>query len=358
MIRILQVVNDMRRAGLETMLMNYYRHLDRSRFQFDFLTHRPWPGDYDDEIRALGGQVYYAPRLYPQNYPAYFRFMEEFFREHPEYTIIHSHIDAMSYLPLAAAKKAGVTIRIAHSHNTAIDRDLKLPLKLLFRRLLPPTATHYWACGEEAGQFLFPGKDCTILYNAIEADRFRFDPQVRRQMRASLELGDALVFGHVGRLSYQKNHEFLFRVFAEVHKTRPEALLLVIGTGEKEEALRRLAQELGLGGHIRFLGNRGDVDKLYQAMDFFLLPSWFEGVPLTGIEAQFAGLPCFFSDRVPREVAFTDRCSFLSLELSPKQWADVLLHASPRSEAPVESDRYEVQKAVRLLERRYLSLTE
>ena len=134
MIRVLQCVNDMHRAGLETMLMNYYRNIDRTKIQFDFLTHRPDKSDYDDEILSLGGKVYYAPRLYPQNYPAYFKYMKKFFAEHPEYQIVHSHIDSMSYLPLLAAKKAGVPIRIAHSHNTSIDKDFKYILKQYFRK--------------------------------------------------------------------------------------------------------------------------------------------------------------------------------------------------------------------------------
>ena len=130
MIRILQCVNDMHRAGLETMLMNYYRNIDRDKIQFDFLTHRPNRSDYDDEIESLGGKMYYAPRLYPQNYPEYFKWMKRFFAEHPEYKVVHSHIDAMSYLPLKAAKAANIPVRIAHSHNTSIDKDFKYLLKL------------------------------------------------------------------------------------------------------------------------------------------------------------------------------------------------------------------------------------
>ena len=133
MIRILQCVNNMHRAGLETLLMNYYRNIDRTKIQFDFLMHRQERSEYDDEIESLGGRIFRAPRLYPQNYPAYFAFMEDFFREHPEYKIVHSHIDAMSYLPLLAAQRVGVPIRIAHSHSTGIDLDLKYPLKQFFR---------------------------------------------------------------------------------------------------------------------------------------------------------------------------------------------------------------------------------
>ena len=134
MIRILQVVNIMDRAGLETMLMNYYRNIDRTKVQFDFLTHRIEKGAYEDEIISMGGKVYHAPRLYPQNYKKYFGFMKAFFMEHPEYKIIHSHIDAMSYFPLQAAKNSGVPVRIAHSHSSKFDRDIKLPIKFIAKK--------------------------------------------------------------------------------------------------------------------------------------------------------------------------------------------------------------------------------
>ena len=141
--RVLQVVNDMHRAGLETMLMNYYRNINREDIQFDFLTHRAYKSDYDDEIISLGGKMYYAPRLYPQNYLQYFKWMRTFFYDHPEYQIIHSHIDTMSYLPLLAAKKARIPVRIAHSHNTSIDKDFKYPLKQFFRTQITSVANEY-----------------------------------------------------------------------------------------------------------------------------------------------------------------------------------------------------------------------
>lgn len=190
--RILQVVNDMHRAGLETMLMNYYRNIDRTKIQFDFLTHRPYKSDYDDEILSLGGRMYYAPRLYPQNYIQYFRWMDKFFEEHLEYQIMHSHIDSMSYLPLLAAKRANVPVRIAHSHNTSIDRDLKYPLKQLFRTRITKVANEYCACGEEAGKFLFGNRDFKVIPNAIETERFIYKEEVRKRVR---KLKD-VVLGH------------------------------------------------------------------------------------------------------------------------------------------------------------------
>ena len=194
--RILQVVNDMHRAGLETMLMNYYRNIDRTKIQFDFLTHRPYKSDYDDEILSLGGRMYYAPRLYPQNYIQYFRWMDKFFEEHLEYQIMHSHIDSMSYLPLLAAKRANVPVRIAHSHNTSIDRDLKYPLKQLFRTRITKVANEYCACGEEAGKFLFGNRDFKVIPNAIETERFIYKEEVRKRVRKELHFTDEFVVGH------------------------------------------------------------------------------------------------------------------------------------------------------------------
>lgn len=360
MIRILQCVNNMHRAGLETMLMNYYRHIDRTQIQFDFLTHRPERSDYDDEIESLGGRVYYAPRLYPQNYAAYFSFMKNFFREHPEYQIIHSHIDSMSYLPLKAAKRAGVPIRIAHSHSTSIDRDFKYLLKQLFRKRMLHAANHCCACGDAAGKFLFGGHEFTLIPNAIDADRFRYDADVRREMRAELALDDRLVIGHVGRFSYPKNHHYLLQIFAEIRERREDAVLLLVGTGEKEQEIRARADELNLTEHVRFLGSRSDTDRLYQAMDVFVMPSLFEGVPLTGIEAQFAQLPCVFSDKVPAEVAFTEACRFVPLQDSPAAWAQQVLASlrSDRGEREITDAAYDIRHAHRILTDYYMNLLE
>ena len=313
MIRILQCVNDMHRAGLETMLMNYYRNIDREKIQFDFLTHRPERSDYDDEIESLGGKIYYAPRLYPQNYPAYFSYMKDFFKKHPEYQIMHSHIDSMSYLPLLAGKKAGVPVRIAHSHNTSIDKDFKYPLKQYFRFRITSAANHYLACGEEAGKYLFGNKEFKVIPNAVDASKFYFNESVRQNKRKELGYTKEFVVGHVGRISYQKNHKFLIEVFNELQKLETNAVLMLVGVGEKEPEIREQVKRLKLEEKVRFLGNRSDVNELYQAMDVFVLPSLFEGIPVVGIEAQFADLPCIFSDKIPKEVCFSEKADFLAL---------------------------------------------
>lgn len=310
------------------MLMNYYRNIDRTWLQFDFLTHRPYRSDYDDEIEKMGGKLFYAPRLYPWNYPNYFRWMNKFFEEHSEYKIVHSHIDSMSYLPLLAAKKAGVPVRIAHSHNTSIDLDWKYLLKYYYRSQIPKVATYYCACGEMAGKFLFPNRSFQVICNAIDMNKFTYSSKIRDEVRKSLNIENSFVIGHVGRFSTQKNHERILKIFLSVLMKKKEAVLLLIGEGEKEEHVVNLVKKYGIFNKVLFLGKRHDVDKLYQAMDILLMPSLFEGIPVVGIEAQSTGLPCFFSNKVPNEVKMSDNCYFISLEEKDNVWADAIVNYS------------------------------
>ena len=361
-IRILQCVNDMHRAGLETMLMNYYRNIDRTKIQFDFLTHRPYKSDYDDEILSMGGKIYYAPRLYPQNYPKYFKWMKQFFKEHPEYKIIHSHIDAMSYLPLKAAKNAGVPIRIAHSHNTSIDRDFKYPLKQYFRFKITKVATDYCACGQEAGRFLFGDKEFTFIPNAIEVDRFLFNKEIRARKRTELGITNEFVVGHVGRLSYQKNHKLLINIFNKLLMKEPNSVLILVGVGEKEDEIRQQVHDFKIESKVKFLGNRDDVNELYQAMDVFLMPSFFEGVPVVGIEAQFADLPCIFSNKVPKEVKFNSKTKFVELDADLDQWVSTIeeVKNDSRSNKSVDlsNSQYNIKNAHNILSDFYIKNIE
>ncbi|MDO5852290.1 MAG: glycosyltransferase, partial [Methanobacteriaceae archaeon] len=296
-----------------------------------------------------------------QNYHEYFKYMKKFFAEHPEYQIVHSHIDAMSYLPLRAAKKAGVSIRIAHSHNTSIDRDFKYILKQFFRSKITTVANYYCACGKEAGEFLFKEKESRIIPNAIEVDKFLFDKEMRKKKRVELGLKDEFVLGHVGRLSYQKNHKFLIEIFSEVHKKNKNTVLLLIGVGEKENEIKEQIHILGLDDSVRFLGNRSDVNQLYQVMDVFVMPSFFEGIPVTGIEAQFAELPCIFSTRVPEEVSFTNKCKFVVLEESIDKWAEAILSVDPNirveGSSTAENSWYNIKNSKGILEEYYNNIS-
>ena len=227
MIHILQSVSNMDRGGIESMLMNYYRHLDRTRFQFDFLVNKKKPGFFDDEIRALGGRIFQSPGVAPQSYPAYLRSMQQLLAQHPEIKVLHAHNEAMQLFALEGAKKAGLPVRIAHAHNTRLPTDAKLPIKWFCKQFIPGAATDYWACGREAGIYYF-GQSAwdargVTLRNAIDLDRFGYRPEVRAKLRAEYGLNDKLVVGCVARLMAQKNHTRLLDIFAALKKVRPDS---------------------------------------------------------------------------------------------------------------------------------------
>lgn len=368
-VRILQVVNVMDRAGIETMLMNYYRYIDKNKVQFDFLTHRPISGEYDEEINLLGGKIFRAPRLYPQNYINYFKYMKKFFEEHKEYCIIHSHIDAMSLFPLMAAKKAGIPIRISQSHSTAIPKDFKYPIKVFCKRYLCKFANKYWACGKEAAKFLFGEKrvsENSIIYvhNSIDTNKFSYNLQDRVKVRRALKINeDEFLVGHVGRFSDVKNHKFLINIFEELIKINTNSRLMLVGIGEKENYIRDLVESKGLSSKVMFMGSRSDISELLQAMDVFVLPSLYEGVPVAAIEAQAAGLVTIVSDTVTSEAGITDLYKQISLKKSANEWAKYILN-EVNSYIRIDTSKnikkgcYDIKQEVRKLESLYLEYME
>lgn len=355
MIRILQVVNIMNHAGLENMIMNYYRNMDRSKIQFDFLTHRPEDGAFDEEIKRLGGKIYKAPRLYPQNYLAYFRYMKVFFKEHPEYKVIHSHIDAMSYLPLLAAQRAGVPVRIAHSHSTNIDKDFKYILKQIFRKQLNSVATERWACGREAGKYLFGDKEFSIIRNAIDVERFAYNEGIRQNKKAELNLTGKYVVGHVGRFIPLKNHSFILDVFDGLCSEDGCLHLLLIGDGELKENIEADIETRGLKDKVTILSERNDMNELYQAMDIFLLPSLYEGLPMVMVEAQVSGLSCIASDKVTKEAKIAENTFFL--ELDKNLWKEKVMYLkSLTGRIKIYDQEYDIRVAAKKMADKYIGL--
>ena len=335
--RVLQVVTNMDRGGLETMLMNYYRHIDRTKVQFDFLTHRQERAAYDDEIEALGGRIYRLPRLVPWS-KSYLSELNRLFDEHPEYKIIHVHQDCLSSVILKAAAKHDVPVRIAHSHSADQDKNIKYPIKLWYKRKIPRHATHLFACGKEAGDWMFSGAPYQIVNNAIDAAAYTYDADKRGELRRQLVLADELVIGHVGNFTQPKNHPFLLEIFTALLKKEPNAVLLLVGGGEEMSQIREKAQKLGIAEHVHFLGVRSDVAGLMQAMDVFVFPSLYEGLGIALIEAQTAGLPCVASDTIPHEAYLTDLVDSESLSAPAEKWAEKILEkrAIPRTDRRAE----------------------
>lgn len=325
--RVLQVVTHMNRGGLETMLMNYYRQMDRSKVQFDFLVHRQYRADYDDEIEKLGGKIYRLPVLNPLSH-SYKKALREFFDAHIEYRVVHVHQDCMSSVILKEAKNHGIPVRIAHSHSSSQDKNWKYLIKFVYQRKIPQYATQLLACGEEAGQWMFRGAQFQILNNAIDAFSYRFDYAKRLEMREKLGIAQtALVIGHVGRFHPSKNHEFLIDIFEAVLK-KTEAVLLLIGDGNLRMNIQEKVKAKHLEAQVIFTGVRSDVNNLLQAMDVFVFPSNYEGLPVAIMEAQAAGLPCLISDKVPIECKKTDLVQQISLSSQPEIWAENVIMAS------------------------------
>ena len=368
MLRVLHSVSNMARAGIETMLMNYYREMDRSRIQFDFLANKPVPGEYDEEIRSMGGRVFVSPGLNPLHYPRYRRYMAELLRDNPDIRIVHAHNEAMGYYALQSARDAGIRVRIAHAHNTRIIRDYKYPLKMACKQLLPGAATDYWSCGRDAGIYYYGKKRWNasgfILRNAVDVQRFGFRPEIRERRRRLLGLEDCFVIGHVGRFNVQKNHSRLLDIFAETAGKAPEARLILIGTGELEQAVKEKARAIGIRNRVIIPGQIEDVSEWYQVMDCFVLPSLFEGLPVVGIEAQAAGLPCVFSDRVTDEALLSQEAHRVSLRADNVEWARQIL-AAGRAETDrtqgmdiVRRAGYDIHTEARKLQERYLEMAE
>lgn len=360
-IRVLQVVTNMDRGGLETMLMNYYRHIDRTLVQFDFLTHRDIPAAYDAEIRSLGGVIFHLPKLNPMSV-SYRKALHHFFGMHQEYCIVHSHLDCTSAYPLRAAAKARVPNRIAHVHSTNQDKNLKYPIKMGLKKLIPHYATELFACGDAAGRWAFPNKTYTVMKNAVDSCLYLPDENRRTDMRKELGIADnEMVVGHVGRFNPSKNHAFMIDLFLAVTKIVPNAKLLLVGDGDGRKNVERKVKMLNLSQNVIFTGIRSDVSYLMQAMDIFLLPSLYEGLPVTIVEAQASGLPCVISGNVPRDcVIVDDRVASVSLSADPETWANEIVRAAKSGrincQQQIIASGYDINSCAAWLEDYYLQM--
>jgi glycosyltransferase involved in cell wall biosynthesis len=308
----------MDRGGISAYMMNYYRHLDRSKVQLDFVVHGFEKGIFDDEIHRLGGKVYNVP-IKSKDYFGNIKALRKIFNS-GKYKIVHSHMDAMSTVVLKEAKKCKVPIRIAHSHNTQhlTKNKLKFILNEYARKAITRYATHLFACSEPAGRWLFGNKNAEkgkIVYvkNAIDLDQYSFEQKSRIRIRKEFGIEESLVIGHVGRFDYQKNHFYLLEIFKKLIKVEPKAKLILIGDGHLKTKISEKIIDLSIDNSVILLGNRDDVSEIINAFDIFVLPSHFEGLGIVLVEAQANGLCCVASKSVPTEVNISGRVKFLSI---------------------------------------------
>lgn len=330
-IRILHVLGGLSLGGAESRIMDLYRNINREEMQFDFLVHSAKEEHFDNEIKAMGGRVYRVPRFKIYNWLQYKKALKQFFEEHKEFRAVHGHMTSTASLYLPVAKKAGIPITIAHARSAGVPGGIKGILTKCLRHSLGKKADYCLACSREAGEAVFGKKwyaegKVEVIPNAIAADKYVYDENVRNRKREELGIADRLVIGHVGSFREPKNHVFLIEIFTEIYKKRQDAVLLLVGAGALMEQIKQQVKEAGLEEAVLFVGNQSEVSPYYQAMDYLVFPSLFEGLPGTVVEAQTAGLRCLISENITPEVQLTNLVERYSLNKTAAEWAEYVLH--------------------------------
>lgn len=365
-IRVLQYGMSDTLGGVETFLMNVYRHIDREKVQFDFLLpHTVHDMPFADEAESMGAHIY--PILYSQreSIAKAYNSMHDFFRQHAdEYAALHINATIMTHERLAkCAARYGIPKRIFHSHNAIFDESLSMPRKIMeehARKTVLKYCTNFFACSSLAGRYMFHNDNFRIIPNAIDTGRFQYDKFVRKEVRNELHLGHKKVIGFTGRLHEQKNPLFLIDIFNEVHKRRPDTVLVMCGDGPLREEITSRIESYGLNESVHILGVRTDIERIYQAFDVFLFPSRYEGLGIVLVEAQCAGLPCVTTQgRVPDEVNLTGKVTFLDINDSPEKWAEVVVDCFYESRSDesscIKAKGYEINSMVDDLTYLYLN---
>lgn len=316
----------MNRGGIETFIMNVFRNIDRTKVSFDFLLGTEDECDYNKEILALGGNIHYIPDCRNGLFKN-IKMLNRFYKEHPEYKIIHLHASALlNIVPLVVAKKHNIPVRIIHSHSTSVCGNPLRNLLHIFNKLwLTDYATHYLACSKLAGEWMFSSKykktPYQIINNGIDIDNFKFDPDKRNELRKHLCINDKFVVGHVGSFSKAKNHSFLLDIFSNIKEKSDDAILLLVGDGNLRKNIEDKIRKLGLSDSVILTGKRTDIAELMCAMDVFAFPSLHEGLGIVAIESQCNGLKTIVADTIPEDAFITPLISKLPLELSAEKWA-------------------------------------
>lgn len=329
-IRVLQIIGIVCGGGVEAVIMNYYRHIDRAKIQFDFVVDGFERTTLDDEVESMGGKVYHVTP-YQKNVFKYMCDIAHIIREN-HYMIVHSNMNTISAFSLFVAWLNRVPVRILHNHSMAVPNEgMRTVMKNILRPFAKLFANQYFACSKISGTWMYGRKrmengQVKIVNNAVDVDKFAYNADVRDILRKELGISsDTFVMGHIGRFAFQKNHSFLVDIFAEVHKRNPKSVLVLVGDGELRSQIENKVTQLNIGDSVKLLGLRKDTARLYNIMDVFVMSSWYEGLPVVAVEAQANGLRCLLSDRISKESKINDNVEFLSLNPGAAVWAEKIL---------------------------------
>ena len=357
-IRIAHVIGKMVGGGVESFIMNYYRHIDKTKIQFDFIIDSDSTVVPKEEIEKLGGRIIEIPPY--QKIFSYIKTLKKVFKEN-NYKIVHSHLNALSVFPLFAAYLAKVPVRIAHSHSTTNKKELK---KNIIKNILKPFSkifsTDYFACSEHAARWLFGNKTfekgmVQIIYNSIDIDKFKYNEEIRNKIRKEMQIENKFVLGHVGRFVQQKNHDFLIDIFKEVYKENKNVVLLLIGDGPLEWKIKEKVKKNGLENAVYFLGIKDNVNELMQAMDVFVFPSLYEGLGIVLIEAQSSNLPCLVSSEIPKEAIINENVNVIELNKSEIWKRKILEINKDNKRTTIKIKQYDIKFSKNKLEEKYIN---
>ena len=349
-LRVLQVGMTRNLGGIETYLIEQFRHLDKSKIDYDFVNITgEYSICYEDEILASGSKIFKVVSRHKNPLLHYWQWFNILLQNKGVYDVIVLNTNSLEYVfPLVLGKIFGIPVRVIHSHNSGFENKQGLARRLLVgmnKKLLAWSANLRFACSQFAGQWMFKDNPYHVIYNAIDIHKYDADLIVREETRNALGLHTELTLLHVGRFSYQKNHSFLLDIFKGVHRIQPDSVLLLVGdTTEESEFLTEVKRKIkayGLENVVRLLGRRDDVNKIMQAADVLVMPSFFEGLTVVGIEAQASDLPLLLSDTVTKELGLLPSTQFISLEAGPTAWAEAIVNSKRHN----RQSRYEELKA-------------
>lgn len=368
--RILQIGMTDNLGGIETFLINYYRNIDKTKIQFDFVNIYKEKLYFQEEIENMGGKVYKLTSYY-KNPIKYIKELKKLINQN-KYEIVHCNMNSAAMIyPLIAGKISNAKVIIAHSHNSSSDKGLlKSVLHNINKHFIPLFANTFFACSNEAGKWFFNknilnSDKFKVIYNAIDTEKFIYNEQIRHKKQKELKLDkNKIIIGHVGRFEKQKNHEFLIDIFNEILKINPNVMLLLIGEGSLKQHIKEKVTKLDLEDKVIFLGKRNDVNELYQVMDVFVFPSLYEGLGTVLIEAQYSGLPCVVSNNIPKEAQITRRFEYLELK-KINEWKNTIFGFINNSISEREKNtflenyrKFDIKIATENLEKKYIKLLE
>lgn len=346
--RVIHNIASLHFGGAQTFIMNIYNNIDREKVQFDFVVIPEERKDLYEVIESMGGRIFVCPSYNGKNHFSYCKWWNDFFTEHPEYHVIHGHVRSTAAIYLNIAKKHGL-ITIAHSHSTSNGKGITAIVKNILQFPIRNIADYLFACSDKAGIWLY-GKNAIqkqnykMIPNGVDLDRFAFNKTIREEMRRKLGINkQTFVVGHIGRFTEPKNHKYLIELFSILKRTNPDCCLLMVGNGELFDDIRRYCEGLNIMDSVIMPGSRADTENFYQAMDVFVFPSLWEGLPVSVVEAQANGLPCLISDEITKDVNLTDLVTYLPLH-NKEQWIKELDTSTLKTHTKVsESNKIKLQ---------------